>query len=104
MKGDSSNIVTNFTALIYLDEDKEYEMAVHGCELFNSFPNIIEGKNNIFMHSNNNGDSYKTIVIPEGCYNLRELNDYIRSKLEDPVITQFNGQVVVSKGIKFSKN
>ena len=79
-------------------------MAVVSCELYNSFPNIIEGKNNVFMYNNDDDTTDKTIVFPEGCYNLRELNDYIQSKLEEYPITQINGNVIVSRGIKFSKN
>ena len=61
VRGDSSNIVTRYRALIYLDEDKDYEMAFVGCE-YNRFPNIIEGKNNIFMYSNDDGTTNKTII------------------------------------------
>ena len=75
-----------------------------GVELFNTFSNIVEGKNNVFKYSNNNGDLFNTIVIPEGCYNLREINEYIQSKLEKPPITRLNGQTIPTKGIKLSKN
>ena len=64
----------------------------------------MEGKNNLFKYSNNNGDLYNTIVIPEGCYNLREINEYIQSKLEKPPISRLNGQNIPLKGIKISKN
>ena len=90
--------------VVYFDEDKEYEMAVSGVELFNTFSNIMEGKNNVFEYSNNNGDLYNTIVIPERCYNLKEINENIQSKLEEPPINRLNGQWVRPKGIKFSKN
>ena len=95
---------TKSVPVVYLDVDKEYEMAVSGVELFNTFSNIVEGKNNVFKHSNNNGDLYNTIVIPERCYNLREINEYIQSKLEEPPINRLNGQCIRPKSIKFSKN
>ena len=95
---------TKSVPVVYLDEDKEYEIAVSGVELFNTFSNIVEGKNNVYKHSNNNGDLYNTIVISEGCYNLREINEYIQSKLEEPPINRLNGQWIRPKGIKFSKN
>ena len=78
-------------------------MAVTGVELFNTFSNIVEGKNNLFKNSNNNGDLFNTIVFPEGCYNLREINDYIYSKLEKPPVSRLNGQTIPEKGIKISK-
>ena len=35
---------------------------------------------------------------------MKELNKYIQSKLEESTITQYNGLVIPSKGIKLSKN
>ena len=104
MESTSSNIVNIFKPITYLDTNKEYEMAVTGVELFNTFSNIIEGKNSVFKYSNNNGDIYNTIVFPAGCYNLREINEYIQSKLEKPPISRLNGQTIPTKGIKLSKD
>ena len=104
VKSNSSNIVTDFKAIVNLDEDEEYEIAVIGVELFNTFSNIVECENNVFKYSNNNGDIYNTIIIPEGCYSLREMSEYILSKLEKPPIDRLNGQWIPAKGIKLSKN
>ena len=79
-------------------------MAVTGVELFNTFSNIVEGKNNLFKYSNNNGDLFNTIVFPGGCYNLREISEYIQSKLEKPPISRLNGQNIPTNGIKVLKN
>ena len=43
-------------------------------------------------------------MIPEGYYNLRDINEYIQSKLEKPPISRLNGQNIPVIGIKILKN
>lgn len=73
----STRIKTRFNPLIQLDNTKKYEMALVSLETYYSFPNI-DSKNNNFRYSPDNGATWVNIDIPEGSYEITDINDYIQ--------------------------
>lgn len=74
LTGDESVLTAQFNPPLFLDPQKEYVMGLTSFETFNAIPNITS-ENNILKFNNRN------IIIPEGSYEINDLNDYIQSKL-----------------------
>jgi len=75
--GNESSIRTKFSPVLALDDDKEYEMALVNLETYYSFPNI-DNTNNNFRYSPDNGKTWNNIDIPEGCYEIQDINQHIQ--------------------------
>ena len=75
----SFNITLNPT--LQLDRDKEYEIALVNLETYYSFPNIDE-TNNVFVYSPDNDNSWVKIKIPEGSYEIDDINNTIQHEME----------------------
>ena len=73
----SSKFRTRYNPLIDLDVRKKYEMALVNLETFYSFPNISATNNN-FRYSPDDGDTWVDIDIPEGCYEIADINEYLQ--------------------------
>ena len=67
-----SKFKTRLYPTLQLDKDKEYEIALVNLETY-SFPNIDE-TNNVFVYSPDNGNSSVKIKIPEGSYEIDDIN------------------------------
>ena len=78
---DKSNFNTRFNPKFELDKDKVYEIALVNLETYYSFPNIDE-TNNVFVYSHDNGNSWVKIKIPEGSYEIDDLNNTIQYEME----------------------
>jgi len=78
----STRIRTTFNPLIELDKDKHYEMAVVNLETYHSFPNI-DSTNNNFRYSPDNGQTWLNINIPEGSYEIVDLNETIQRLMKE---------------------
>jgi hypothetical protein len=65
---------------IKLDSSKQYEAAFISLEMYNSIPNIIEGKNNMFAYDNGNG-IWKVIKLLTGSYELPDINNEIQRQM-----------------------
>ena len=76
-----SNFNTRFNPKIELDRDKVCEIALVNLETYYSFPNIDE-TNNVFVYSPDNGNSWVTIKIPEGSYEIDDINNTIQHEME----------------------
>ena len=76
----STHIKTRFNPLIQLDKTKKYEMALVSLEPYHSFPNIDESNNN-FTYSPD-GQLWYTILIPEGSYEIRDINAYVHRNMK----------------------
>lgn len=76
----STRIRTKFNPLLQLDKNKQYEMALVNLETYYSFPNI-DSTNNNFRYSPDNGATWFNIDIPEGSYEITDINDYIPGSL-----------------------
>ena len=73
----STHIKTKFRPLIQLDNDRKYEMALVNLETYFSFPNM-DSSNHNFRYSPDNGATWVNINIPEGSYELVDINEYIQ--------------------------
>ena len=76
-----SNDKSNFNPKLELDREKVYEIALVNLETYYSFPNIDE-TNNIFVYSPDNGNSWVKIKIPEGSYEIDDINNTIQHEME----------------------
>ena len=71
---------TRFNPPIQLDKKKKYEIAFVNLETYYSFPNI-DATNNYFRYSPDGGTSWFEIYIPEGSYDITDINDTIQQKM-----------------------
>ena len=76
-----SSFNTRFNPKLELDSDKVYEIALVNLETYYSFPNIDQ-TNNVFVYSPDNGDSWVKIKIPEGSYEIDDINNTIKHEME----------------------
>ena len=76
-----SDFNTRFNPKIELDRDKVYEISLVNLETYYSFPNIDE-TNNVFVYSPDNGNSWVKIKIPEGSYEIDDINNTIQHEME----------------------
>ena len=53
-----------------------------GLETYYSFPNIDNTKNNL-RYSQDEGATWHDINVPEGCYEISDINDYIQKVLKE---------------------
>ena len=81
LSNDKSNFNTRFNPNLELDKDKVYEIALVNLETYYSFPNIDE-TNNMFVYSPDNGNSWVKIKIPEGSYEIDDINNTIQHEME----------------------
>ena len=81
VSNDKSNFNTRFNPKLELDRDKVYEIALVNLETCYSFPNIDE-TNNVFVYSPDNGNSWVKIKIPEGSYEIDDINNTIQHEME----------------------
>src|SRR5271157_1488458 len=78
LTGNSSDFTTSFNSII-LDSNKQYEAALLSLDTYNSIPNIIEGKNNVFKYYN--GEAWKTIILSTGAHELNAINNEIKRQI-----------------------
>jgi hypothetical protein len=80
LSSNTTNFTTYLLSPIHLNPYKEYEVALLSINLYNSIPNISE-KNNIFKYSIDNGNTWKTLSLDKGSYELQAINDEIQRKM-----------------------
>ena len=76
-----SRFKTRFSPTLQLDRDKKYEIPLVNLETYYSFPNIDE-TNNMFVYSHDNSNSWEKIKIPEGSYEIDDINNTIHHEME----------------------
>ena len=81
VSGNESSFNTRFNPKIELDRDKVYEISLVNLESYYSFPNIDE-TNNVFVYSPDNGNLWVKIKIPEGSYEIDDINNTIQHEME----------------------
>ena len=81
LSSNKTNFSTRFNPKLELDEKKKYEIALVNLETYYSFPNI-DDTNNIFVYSPDNGNSWEKIKIPEGSYEIDDINDAIQHEMK----------------------
>src|SRR5271157_3855344 len=77
LSGTTSNFVT-YNHHGQLDPNKKYEAALLSLDMYNSIPNIINGKNNVFEYSVDSGSTWKMSTINTGSYELSAINNEIQ--------------------------
>ena len=80
-----SSFNTRLNPTLQLDGDKEYEIALVNLETSYSFPNIDE-TNKVFVYSPDNSNSWVKIKIPEGSYEIDDINNTIQHEMEKEAI------------------
>ena len=68
---------TMFNPPMQLNKNKKYEMALVNLETYYSFPNIDASKH-YFRYSPDGGTIWVEIFIPEGSYDIVDINDTIQ--------------------------
>ena len=75
VSSNKTNFNTRFNPKLELNKDKVYEIALVNLETYYSFPNIDE-TNNVFVYS------WVKIKIPEGSYEIDDINNTIKHEME----------------------
>ena len=78
----NTQIKTKFRPLIQLEQTRKYEMALVNLETYYSFPNI-DASNNNFRYSPDNGLTWVNINIPEGSYEIVDIQEYIQRIMKE---------------------
>ena len=81
VSGNESIFNTILNPTLQLDRDKGYEIALVNLETYYSFPNIDE-TNNVFVYSPDNCNSWVKIKIPEGSYEIDDINNTIQHEMK----------------------
>ena len=81
VSSNKTNFNTRFNPKLELDREKVYEIALVNLETYYSFPNI-DDTNNVFVYSPDNGNSWVKIKIPEGSYEIDDINNTIKHEME----------------------
>ena len=81
VSNNKSSFNTRISPAIQLDREKEYEIALVNLETYYSFHNIDE-TNNVFVYFPDNGNSWVKIKIPEGSYEIDDINNTIQHEME----------------------
>ena len=76
LNSNKTDFKIDFNPPIVLKKDRQYEVALVNLETYYSFPNI-DKNNNIFRYSIDNGKNWFEIEIPEGSYELKQINNEI---------------------------
>ena len=76
LSGNTSEFTIKNDATIKLDRDSRYEVALVNLETYYSFPNI-DATNNLFRYSHDDGETWVDILIPEGSYEIDDINRHI---------------------------
>lgn len=79
LSGRSSILSSNFYPPIDLKENVEYELGLVSFMSYYSIPNIDETNNK--FHYFDAGDKLQTITLPEGCYELTDIYNYIVNQI-----------------------
>jgi hypothetical protein len=74
LSGNTTRFTTNFDSPLVLEG--KYEVALVNLETWYSFPNL-DSSNNVLSYSNDAGTTWHEVRIPEGSYELKDLNEEI---------------------------
>lgn len=75
LTGRKSELTASFYPAIVLNQYEEYVLGLLNFESYHSIPNI-DASNNKFYYED------KEIIIPEGCYEIEHINDFLRRKVK----------------------
>lgn len=75
-----SDWTTSLQHSLYLDPSKHYEISLISLETFYSIPNI-HSDNNTLVYSIDKGNTWQTMKIPTGCYEIDQLDQLMKSNV-----------------------
>ena len=78
--GTSNDFTTPLMPPLRLDPSKRYEVALLSVDMYNSIPNITE-ENNELRYTTDDGDSWKTVKLDKGSYELSSINHEIQRQM-----------------------
>ena len=78
----TTDFITKFNPPLQLKKQKQYEMALLNLETYYSFPNV-DSSNNRFKYSPDGGENWFTVTIPEGSYEIRDIDVAVKQSMRD---------------------
>ena len=81
VSNNKTRFITQFNPHIQLKKNKRYEIALVNLETYYSFPNITPDNNN-FSYSPDAGGIWYHTIIPEGSYDIEDINKFIQQKMQ----------------------
>lgn len=85
LSGNSSVLSSDIFPAIELDGE-DFELGFVNLCTYNTIPNVETNRNNKFHYVHN--DKNETIVLPEGTYEISDINKYIQNNLKEGVTIQ----------------
>jgi hypothetical protein len=85
LSGSETSLYSYFDTPIHLDSNRKYSLALVNIETYHSFPNV-DATNNRFVYSTDNGATWQTITVPEGSYEITDLDRFIKEALKDDAV------------------
>lgn len=82
---DASALVCDFFPPLELT-DNEWYAGLLDFTTYNSIPNVVEGKNNVFPVLKN-GETWDSINLPTGAYEISDIEGYLKHRLGDSKIS-----------------
>ena len=101
----SANIQTTSNHPLYLQPNRNYELAMVNLGTYYSFANIREGENNSFKWSVDDGKASTILHVPTGCYELKDINAEmirIRGNIDITILPNVNTLTVAGAKCKVS--
>jgi hypothetical protein len=79
--GVPGRFTTRFSDMIRTPENENWEIALHSTTMTYSWYNISEARgNNEFRFSDDAGLNYQTLTIPDGIYQVSDINSFLESQ------------------------
>lgn len=78
LSGKTSTLLSYFHPEIELDERFSYSCALLNFHTYNSIANVTQKNNKFYI---NNGKHTYVASIPEGCYEVKDITEYIKIKI-----------------------
>lgn len=84
LSGNSSILSQDVYPAVKLPRNERHYIGLVDLEVFNSFPNIDNDNNRFFVKK---GGEEREIEIPVGCYEITQIEDYLKKQLGDDSIS-----------------
>ena len=81
VSSNKTEFMTKYDSSISLDPNSKYEIALVNLESYYSYPNV-HSANNVFKYSADNGRTWNTILVPEGSYELDDINSALSLQMK----------------------
>lgn len=81
VSSDKSEITLKLSSSLKLDENYKYEMALTYFTTFNNISNVTSKNNQIIIYYDKSNTNGIIINIPEGAYELKEINKFLQDQI-----------------------